>query len=139
MLQLSNRINSMKQILIVEDEIAYLKLLRRELTHHGYGVIEAADGKRGLDIAIRNHPDLVLLDIRIPVLNGIAVLEELRKDSWGKTAKVILLTNLEPDDETIQAIVRSQPSFYLVKSNIELDELMKKIITLIEGKVVIDK
>lgn len=117
----------MKKILIIEDEIAYMKLLHMQLTHRGYEVLGAGDGKKGLSMALQHHPDLILLDIRMPVMNGIDVLGELRKDSYGKTAKVILLTNLEPDDKTIQQLIQHQPSFYLIKSDIEIAELLRKM------------
>jgi len=123
----------MKKILIVEDEPSYLKLLHKELSFYGYEVLEATDGKKGLEMAIRHHPDLILLDIRIPVMNGIVVLNELRKDAYGKTAKVVFLTNLEPNDKTLQDVIHSKPSFYLIKSDIELSDLVEKIKSLLEA------
>jgi CheY-like chemotaxis protein len=123
----------MKKILIIEDEMSYVKLLRRQLTLGGYEVMEATDGKQGLAMATQHHPDLILLDVRMPQMSGIAVLNELRKDPYGKKAKVILLTNLEPDDKTVREVVQNQPSFYLVKSDTELEELMKKVKALIQS------
>src|SRR6185369_2193481 len=123
----------MKKILIVEDEPSYLKLLHKELSFYGYEVLVATDGKKGLEMAIRHHPDLILLDIRIPVMNGIVVLNELRKDAYGKTAKVVFLTNLEPNDKTLQDVIHSKPSFYLIKSDIELSDLVEKIKSLLEA------
>jgi two-component system, OmpR family, response regulator RpaA len=124
----------MKTILIIEDEPSYLKLLHKSLTMNGFEVFEATDGKKGLAMALQHHPDLILLDVRMPVMSGIAVLETLRKDSYGKNAKVILLTNLEPDDNTLKEIIKHQPAFYLIKSDIELEELMKKIKSLLGEK-----
>lgn len=121
----------MKKVLIVEDELSYLKLLHKQLTIEGYEVLEATDGEKGLEMAKKHHPDLILLDVKMPLMDGITVLDELRNDTYGATAKVILLTNLEPDDTTVQKVVQNQPSFYLVKSNIELDDLMKKIESLL--------
>ncbi|SRR6266403_5266459 len=121
----------MKKILIIEDEPSYIKLLHKELTFSGYEVIEATDGRKGLEMALHHHPDLILLDIRMPVMNGIVVLNELRKDVYGKTAKVVLLTNLEPDDKTVQDVIHSKPSFYLIKSDIELSDLIEKVKSLL--------
>jgi CheY-like chemotaxis protein len=123
----------MKKILIIEDEMSYVKLLRRQLTLGGFEVLEATNGKQGLEMAKQHHPDLILLDIRMPMMSGIMVLDELRKDPFGKTVKVILLTNLEPDDKTVQEVVKNQPSFYLVKSDIELEDLMKKVKALLQS------
>lgn len=117
----------MKKILIIEDELAYLKLLQEQLTQYGYDILQATDGKKGLAMAKLHHPDLILLDIRLPVMNGVTVLDELRKDSYGKSAKVILLTNLEPDDTILKEVIKQKPAFYLMKSDIQLADLIQKI------------
>jgi CheY-like chemotaxis protein len=116
-----------KKILIVEDEIAYLKLLNSQLTSRGYTVIEAIDGQKGLEKAKSENPDLILLDIRMPVMDGMAMLALLRKDQERKKTKVIILTNLEPDDKIIGEVVADQPSYYFVKSDIQFDDLLEKI------------
>lgn len=117
----------MKKILVVEDEIAYLKLLNSQLTEKGYTVIEAINGKEGLDKAKNESPDLILLDIRMPVMDGMAMLDQLRKQEGDKKTKVIILTNLEPDDKILEGVVRDQPTYYFVKSNIQFNELLDKI------------
>jgi len=121
----------MKKILVVEDEPAYLKLLNDLLTGKGYKVIEAVDGKKGLDMALRENPDLILLDIMLPVMDGMAMLHELRKDEKGKLMKVIILTNLDPNPELIQKTITDQPTYYLIKSDTKLSELTAKIEELI--------
>ncbi|HSW88389.1 MAG TPA: response regulator [Candidatus Saccharimonadales bacterium] len=115
------------KILIIEDELSYLRLLRDQLTERGYTVIEATDGKEGLATARLQHPDLILLDIRMPVMNGMIMLDELRKDSYGKSAKVIILTNIEPSDRILKKVLVDLPTYYLIKSDIQLAELMEKI------------
>lgn len=117
----------MKKILIVEDELAYLKLLNSQLSEKGYKVIEAENGAKGLEKAKSESPDLILLDIRMPVMDGMTMLEELRKEEAGKKVKVIILTNLEPDDKIIGEVVSDQPSYYLVKSDIQFNDLLAKI------------
>ncbi len=117
----------MQKILVIEDELAYLKLLNSQLTQKGYQVIEAINGKKGLEAAEKENPDLILLDIRMPVMDGIAMLELLRKEEAGKKAKVIMLTNLEPDDKIIGKVVADQPSYYFVKSDIQFNDLLNKI------------
>ncbi len=117
----------MKKILVVEDELAYLKLLNSQLTEKGYTVIEAVDGKKGLEKAKSENPDLILLDVRMPVMDGMAMLNLLRKEEVGKKTKVIMLTNLEPDDKIIGGVVGDQPSYYFVKSDIQFNELLEKI------------
>ena len=117
----------MKKILVVEDEIAYLKLLNSKLTENGYQVIEAIDGKTGLEKAKSENPDLILLDIRLPIMDGLAMLNLLRKEEVGKKTKVIILTNLEPDDKIIAQVAKNQPTYYFVKSDIQFNDLLEKI------------
>jgi DNA-binding response OmpR family regulator len=121
----------MKKILIVEDELAYLKLLKSQLVEKGYTVVEAVDGKKGLELTKKEKPDLILLDIRLPVMDGMTMLGLLRKDKEIKGTKVVLLTNLEPDEKIIGEVMRDEPSYYFVKSDIQLSELFAKIKSLI--------
>ncbi|HEX9153311.1 MAG TPA: response regulator [Candidatus Saccharimonadales bacterium] len=120
----------MKKILIVEDEIAYVKLLRTRLEFN-YKVLDASNGQDGLKIAKKEHPDLILLDIIMPIMDGMAMLKELRKDHWGKDAKVILLTNLEASDKIVAQVTTDLPIYYFVKSDVKLDDLLDKIYGLV--------
>jgi DNA-binding response OmpR family regulator len=120
----------MKKILIVEDEIAYVKLLRTRLEFN-YKVLDASNGKDGLAIAKKEHPDLILLDIIMPIMDGMAMLKELRKDHWGKEAKVILLTNLEASEKIVTQVTTDLPIYYFVKSDVKLDDLLDKIYGLV--------
>lgn len=123
----------MKKILIIEDELAYVRLLRDKLIRR-YDVLHAPDGKEGLNLALKQHPDLILLDVRMPKMDGLTVLKELRKDKRGKTAKVILLTNLEANDKVIIQVTRDLPTYYFVKSDVELDYVLEKIQDLLQGQ-----
>lgn len=122
----------MKKILIVDDELEYLNLLRIQLIENGYSVIEAKNGKEGLRIALVEHPNLILLDINMPIMNGMDMLEALRRDEDGRSIKVILLTNLMPDDEVIRKVVKEVPTYYLIKSDIQFNELLEKIQNLLQ-------
>lgn len=121
----------MKKILIVEDEQAYLKLLRDQLTAHGYAVVEAVDGKEGLAKAKSENPDLILLDIRMPVMDGMRMLSLLRRDGASEKTKVILLTNVEPDESIIDEVVRDMPSYYYIKSDTPINDLLAKVAELL--------
>ncbi len=116
----------MKKILIVEDELAYVRLLRDKLGHN-YDVVHAGDGEEGLKQALKQKPDLILMDLRMPKMDGLAALKELRKDTYGKRVKVILLTNLEATDKVVIQVTKDLPVYYFVKSDVELDYLLEKI------------
>lgn len=121
----------MKKILIVEDEFAYADLLRRQLTSRGYKIINATNGKEGLKIAKLEKPDLILLDIRMPVMDGMTMLNLLHKHGAAKNTKVIILTNLEPDTKIIDGVFGGRPAYYFIKSDTQLNDLLKKIEELI--------
>jgi len=123
----------MKTILIIEDEKAYLKLLSDQLTGKGYNIIIAKDGKEGLEKAKKENPDLILLDIILPVMDGLVMLDLLRKQELGNKTKVIMLTNLEPTDRIVEKIMIGQPSYYFVKSDIQFNDLLEKIKDLLAG------
>lgn len=103
-------------VLLVEDEAPAAMALGDALTAQGYTVTHAADGQEGLRLALENHPDMMLLDLRLPKMTGIQVLEALRKDEWGKTAKVIVLTNAS-DLDTLQSVMDKGTFHYLTKAD----------------------
>ncbi len=120
-----------KKILIVEDELAYVRLLRDKLGR-SYEILHASDGEDGLRQALKNKPDLILLDVRMPKKDGLSVLHDLRKDNYGRTAKVILLTNLEASDKIVIKVTKDLPTYYFVKSDVELDYILEKIQDLLQ-------
>jgi len=115
-----------KKILIVDDEPALLTALVDKFTREGFFVTSAKDGQEGLNSALTNHPDLILLDIILPVKDGMTMLCELRKDAWGKTVPVILLTNLS-EAEMVAGSLSQGIHEYLVKSDWKLDDIAKKV------------
>jgi two-component system chemotaxis response regulator CheY len=116
----------MNTILIVEDELPLRKILKDELIAAGFNVLEAKDGVEGLDVALKNHPDLILVDILMPKMDGITMLKQLREDPLGKKIQVMILSNLS-DPASISAALDNQAFDYIVKADWELDEVVKKI------------
>ncbi len=115
-----------KKILIVEDELVLLDALRDKLTRENYEIIEAKNGEEGLAKALTNHPDLILLDIMMPKMNGLDVLKKLRQDEWGKNVQVIIFTNFSEVDKISEAL-SNKVTNYLVKADWGIDEIVKKI------------
>ena len=117
-----------KNILIIEDEQSVLKTLGDALTGAGFTTLDAKDGEQGLKIALGSKPDLILLDILMPKVDGITMLKRLREDPWGKNVPVIILTNVNPDSNAaINAVVDTQPAYYLIKSDIKLEDVIEKV------------
>jgi len=82
------------KIAIVEDDQAISQMYRIKFEGEGYHVETAENGKIGLEVIEKLKPDIVLLDVMMPEMNGDEVLEKLRASSWGKHIKVIVLTNM---------------------------------------------
>jgi len=116
-----------KKILIIEDELPMLKALSDKFSREGFSVLEARDGREGLDLALQTKPNLIILDLFMPVMDGKAMMEKLRQDEWGKKVPIIILTNLNPDDKTLNEIMASGPSYYFIKSKWQLEDLTEKV------------
>lgn len=116
----------MAKILIIEDEKVLLKALVTKFTAEGFDVITAKDGKAGLDKAIDEKPDIMLVDIILPEMDGVTMLENLRKDEWGKTAKAIILTNLA-DEAKLEEARSNNVNDYLIKSDWKLEDVVKRV------------
>jgi len=114
---------------VVEDEISQQKALSEKFTREGFRVVSAKDGEEGIRIAFKEHPDIILLDIVMPKIDGLSFLKKLREENtWGKTVPVILLTNLSADnDMIIRVIAECEPAYYLVKADFTLDEVVEKV------------
>ena len=124
----------MKKILFIEDEPVLQKTFERALRAEGYDMISALDGESGLKLAQTQSPDLILLDIVLPKLNGFDVLKRLKRDPKTKEIPVIILTNLERMSD-IDIALELGATTYLVKVNYSLEEVIKKIKkTLGDGK-----
>lgn len=84
----------MAKIAIIEDDQAIAQMYRIKFETEGYTVETAENGRTGIELLENMKPDIVLLDIMMPEMNGDAVLEQLRSMDWGKDMKVIILTNM---------------------------------------------
>ena len=115
-----------KKILVIDDDKNLNKVLVDKLNISGFEAIGAFDGIEGLQKALEQHPDLILLDLLMPKMDGLQTLKELRDDIWGKEAKVIVLTLLEEMD-SIAKTMEYNISGYLVKTNFSLGDVIKKI------------
>ncbi len=116
----------MEKILIVEDDKVLLNLMRDELTAKGYEAVGASNGKEGLDLALKMHPDLILTDIIMPIMNGMEMTAKLREDEWGKDAKIVVLTNIN-SDEKIADFLEKGAYDYLLKSDWSIDAVVQKV------------
>jgi CheY-like chemotaxis protein len=115
-----------KKILIAEDEVPVMLALGDKLEHEGYTVLKAMNGKEGLALALAEHPDLILADIRMPEMSGLDMVKELRKDPWGASANVIILTNVS-DVESIDEAMRQNTFHYIIKGDTTMQNVIEKV------------
>jgi len=115
-----------KTVLIIEDEADIREAMVDYLSESDYKVLAASDGITGLQTALGEHPDLILLDLMLPAMNGQEVLRKLREDRWGKNAVVIIMS-AQDDLSNIGMAYESGVTEYIMKSNASLEELSKKV------------
>ena len=114
----------MKKVLIIEDDRVLREAVHFKLAHEGYEVIEASNGELGYQAILDESPDVVLLDVEMPKLGGIGVLEKLKKNLIE--AKVIVLTNVE-ESETLADAMELGVTTYLIKKDWTLDRVVEEI------------
>ena len=118
------------KILVVEDEEILLTALREELNQSGYETEGAVDGEDGLAKVKSFKPDLVLLDLVMPKMDGMQVLKKLKENDSTKNLSVVILTNLS-DYERISEALSLGAKDYLVKANYSLNDLLEKVKTVL--------
>jgi DNA-binding response OmpR family regulator len=113
------------KILIVEDEPSLASALKEKFIAMGFSASVAKNGAEGLDHAIADHPDLILLDIIMPVMDGIEMVRKLRADEWGSTAKIIVLTALTANDLIDIKNSSIDLDYFLMKTDWTLDGIVQ--------------
>ena len=116
----------MNTVLIIEDEKLLADALKRKLERSGFSVFIAIDGAEGLEFALDKHPDLILLDIVMPIMDGITVLDRIREDEWGAKVPVLILSNLS-DAESIKESKANGINDYLIKTDWKISDVVKKV------------
>lgn len=86
------------KIAVIEDDPSIRSMYRFKLEQSGFQVKVAADGKQGLELVEAFRPELILLDIKMPIMNGDEMLARLRENEWASDTKVIVLTNISKDE-----------------------------------------
>ncbi len=115
-----------KKILVIEDDIFLRKVINKKLSKEGYDVIEAIDGEKGLKAIKEEKPDLVLLDIILPEMNGFEVLAKMKKESTLSKIPVIILSNLGEKKE-VEKGLKMGAKDYLIKAHFTPGEIMDRI------------
>ena len=116
------------KIAVIEDEEVTSKSLVGELEDADFDVVKAFDGEAGLQLALEEKPDLILLDIVMPKMDGMTMMKQLRESGeFGRHVPIILLTNLNADDKIMGGVTQNEPSYYLVKSSYKVADVVAKV------------
>ena len=115
-----------KKILVVEDDKFLRKVYESKLPKEGYAVIAAANGQEGLAAMKKELPDVVLLDLIMPVMTGFEMLEEVNKDKTLAKIPILVLSNLGQEDDVKKAKELGANDF-LIKSNLSVKEIIDKV------------
>lgn len=116
-------------VLVIDDDDTMRDVVVEALRAAGFTTRETSNGKKGLDLARELQPDLVLLDIMMPEMDGLTALQTLRKDAWGAAVPVIMLTSIDETSTILEAMKYADD--YFVKTERTLDELVAKVNALI--------
>jgi DNA-binding response OmpR family regulator len=124
-----------RKMLIIEDEASILNGISDKFVHEGFSVIKATNGQEGLDSALKDHPDFILVDNLMPNTDGFYFLENLRRDKWGKNARVIMWSNSQ-DSVTIARAKKIGILDFIIKSEWEYRDIVKKVKEILGDKAV---
>lgn len=116
----------MTKIAIIEDDAAIHQMYRMKFESEGFDVQLAKDGKAGVALVKKFKPDIVLLDLQMPEVDGVEALREIRGSDWGRDLPIIILTNLG-EEESPKEIKQLGVSGYIVKADFTPRQVVNKV------------
>ena len=117
---------NMIKIAIIEDDSAIHQMYRMKFESEGFDVQLASDGRAGVELVKKFKPDLVLLDLQMPEVDGLTALKEIRTHDWGREIPVIILTNLG-EEESPKEIKQYSISGYIVKADLTPRQVVARV------------
>jgi len=123
-----------KKILVVEDDPMISSMYKTKFEVDGFEVFTADNGATGLELAKKEKPDIVMLDIILPQLDGFSVLEQIKQDKATKSIPVIMLTNLSTDEDKKKG-EKMGALDYLVKASLTPGQISEKIKQILKIKL----
>lgn len=122
----------MKKVLIVEDDPLIVKIYSTRLQADGYQVVSAENGELGLEKALMEKPDLIVLDVMMPKVDGFEVLQKLREKPEFKYVPILMYSNLNNEEE-IERAKKMGVTEFLVKANLSPTQMVTKMKQYIES------
>jgi len=121
-----------KHILVVEDDTVVSDSVAFTLREAGYYVDTTVSGRNGVQLALKNHPDLIIADLILPDINGAEMIAEIRRDVWGKTAKVLVLTNIN-EEQIRNKLDDLDISSFLLKVDNTLKQISQEVSRILDN------
>jgi DNA-binding response OmpR family regulator len=121
-----------KKILIVEDDKDFMWILKQNFSNQPFSVLFAEDGEKGLSTAEKENPDLILIDISMPKMNGIEMAKKIKEK--GIKSQMIFLTNLKDENHISQAMELTGGADYIVKADVPVASIVSRVISKLEAK-----
>lgn len=115
-----------KRVLVVEDDKAYANIYRVKLQNEGFDIIMAMNGDEALMLAAAEIPDLILLDLIMPVTDGFQVLETIKSQQKLKKIPIVVFSNLS-QEEDIERVKKMGAAEYFIKANLSIHEMVSKV------------
>jgi DNA-binding response OmpR family regulator len=122
------------KVLLIEDDAMVVKMYERKFNKEDFALTTAFNGEEGMAVLNNNHPDIVLLDIMMPLMNGLEVLKAVRTNQKLRDIPVVMLTNLGDRPEDIQKCKELGAFDYWVKANTSLSDIASRIKNIIGKK-----
>lgn len=122
----------MPHILLIEDDESLVATYKAKFEEEGFTLSFEKDGEEGLKNALAHHPDIILLDLKIPKIDGMTVMKKLREDKWGVKVPIIIITNFDINDDRIPEVVANNPAYYLLKATTTLEEIVDRVREVLE-------
>ena len=126
-------ITAKKKILIIEDDPFIVKMYRNKFEDLGYIFRDAGDGEKGIAMAKEERPDIMVLDIVLPHMDGFEILKAIKKDKDLKDIPVMMLTNLGQRDEVEKGLSLGADD-YLIKTHFTPSEVVEKVTAILKNK-----
>ncbi len=114
------------KIAIIEDDPTISQMYRMKFEAEGFDVQTASNGKLGVALVEKMRPDVLLLDLRMPEMDGAEALAEIRKESWGKHIPVLILTNVG-EEEAPKTLKALDVYDYIVKADLTPRQVVEKV------------
>ncbi len=117
----------MAKVFLIDDDSNIRTLYGGQFQRHGFDVKVVLNGKQALEALSTYKPEVILLDMMMPEMDGMVFLKELRTNSDANNIPVIILTNLEATDDVLEGILKYKPAYYMLKFNTAPEDIVQKI------------